>query len=790
MSAEMASASSDGRESGLEQQQQHSYHPASGSLAKQNEYLKQVVARLQHELKLYQQGQAPTQIHGPGSSSPDSSYPSPEELPPWTFDSNVMTPLLLAYDSRIHQLETANHRNESNVDRLQSYLNELSQENERLHTELNEANQRLLQQPLGHDGTASGTINPPISTPADGQTEEYQQRYELAMKESHYLRQEVNALAEESDNLRNALHERQSLIDTYRQKTIELGEGMKSAQGKLNEERQHNTYYERKAAELQTEVDTLQWKRQSMETEVTQLENEKQQLQESLYKYKTALEDLSRQSESDSSNLMERLKTVNNRTKELQRKLSERDEQMDALNARFKEVDLELNNARRDCEGMLRVIRSLEKQLNEYKSKEDTLTRREREVAEKMEEAETQKQSALSKAEADRDEVGRLCDRLESHKSEALNQEKDAVATVRERLNSQLSDKQVEIDRLEQKVGEVRAERDRALRDTASYKSDLSRVKQAHEESKRTHKSDFASSQRQSQDEISKQNNELQRVYKSLKGVQDELSEQKAISQESGKRKEHLESEVHSLKEELANVQNKMAKLRSEKEAARNQLHEQEATAQQREHNLRLELERTVQSFQAKVSTLQRQHDEYVNALRNSEEQRERITGQLNSALAKQSSQSQITVSKIKKQARFAFDESNHLQEEVKNLQEQLDDVREQYAKLYKSYIESEERANSLETALESATDEHTARAKEVAALISREEEHIREIEQLKRQLQNMRPTTMVESPLSQITNQGKYNGKNKDDVKRDYWQLSSGDTGFRSRADASVAAV
>lgn len=597
---------------------------------------------------------------------------------------------------------------------------------------MDEANQRLLSQPSATQQQRGTSISFPPHQPVDDKHNEYREQYELAMKEAHYLRQEVETLSEESDSLRNALKERQHLIDSYNRKTAELGNALKNVQSQLDEESTHRQKSDQTCAQLTEQLQQLQWNEKSMESHISQLQNEKTELASSLKKYKSALKELSDQSNTESNNLLGRLRTVNERTKELQKMLSQRDEQMDALNRRFKEADLELNNARRDCEGMIRVIKSLEKQLNGYRAKEDQLTKRERDAAETMEEAELRKQSALSKAQASMDKLDELHKLLEECKATSTQHEKQTISEVRERLNSQLETKDTEIDRLEQRLGEYRAEKDKAVREVASCRSELSRVSQNYEDEKRQYKQLLEEIRRAFQQKFAVRSEEEKSTQGELDKLKRELADAYSRTEESEKLRNRMESEVEKLQNRLTEASNKIKTIQRSKEEIEKQFRDQKEDFTSRERELLSRLQITQDKHDKQYNLLQRKYEEANLALQNAEEAKEKAIHQLNTTIYKRDTSSQAAISKIKKEAKLVFNESSYLQAELKERENEIDQLREQYNSLYRSYIEVEERANSLQASLDSATEEQLCRSKEVAELISREECHIREIERLR----------------------------------------------------------
>ena len=98
--------------------------PYCRTLVHENEYLKQLVSRLQSELKRCQK-QHNSASDGQEASTQESHLP--DELPPWTYDPNVMTPLLFAYDARIKEYEAVISRNMNNVEKLRNHVHELAQ---------------------------------------------------------------------------------------------------------------------------------------------------------------------------------------------------------------------------------------------------------------------------------------------------------------------------------------------------------------------------------------------------------------------------------------------------------------------------------------------------------------------------------------------------------------------------------------------------------------------------------------------------------------------------------------
>lgn len=80
-------------------------------LKEENDFLKGLVARYEAELKIYQlkHPDLATSIAQHPESIQLSSAADVDLLPPWVLESRYMSPLLIAYESRIKELTDKNH---------------------------------------------------------------------------------------------------------------------------------------------------------------------------------------------------------------------------------------------------------------------------------------------------------------------------------------------------------------------------------------------------------------------------------------------------------------------------------------------------------------------------------------------------------------------------------------------------------------------------------------------------------------------------------------------------------
>jgi hypothetical protein len=90
------------------------------------------VARLQEFLKLYQARYPELQI----SESSVNALDDGGDQPPWITHSRYLSPLLVAYEARLKELDIANQAANDECLRLQSAVTQLSSQNEQLQSQM------------------------------------------------------------------------------------------------------------------------------------------------------------------------------------------------------------------------------------------------------------------------------------------------------------------------------------------------------------------------------------------------------------------------------------------------------------------------------------------------------------------------------------------------------------------------------------------------------------------------------------------------------------------------------
>src|SRR5574343_268407 len=86
------------------------------------EDLKDLVQRLNREIRRYQ-------LALPKESLKLSESFIDESLPPWAANVVLMSPLLLAYDNRVHELEVSLDRSRAHLEELTDTIKKLTTEN-------------------------------------------------------------------------------------------------------------------------------------------------------------------------------------------------------------------------------------------------------------------------------------------------------------------------------------------------------------------------------------------------------------------------------------------------------------------------------------------------------------------------------------------------------------------------------------------------------------------------------------------------------------------------------------
>ncbi len=345
----------------------------------------------------------------------------------------------------MQDLESAAAQQSTTAENLSSRARALAVENETLRQELARATA----------AAASDSVSLGVE---GGDAQELAEQLAVLNEEADLLRQEVQALTDDSAQLRSALAERDAELDS-------ASAQLRDAQGALSEVRarlglcqQEKAAAENKCAGLARSLSESQQARADAESRASALEAERDDLNNTLDEYKKALAELNTAAEAESEQLTRHAQSASERARELGAKLASATAENDELQAQLRDAERELDSSRQDCENMLSVMNSLEKQVADAKANSDRVTALEEEAVAKVEAAVLDRDAAQARESQARREIARLLERRRLDLTEAAQSEETAVAEVTQRLEARLREREEEANQHALRVQELTSE--------------------------------------------------------------------------------------------------------------------------------------------------------------------------------------------------------------------------------------------------------------------------------------------------------------------------------------------
>ena len=345
----------------------------------------------------------------------------------------------------LQDLESAASQQTTTAENLSSRARALAVENETLRQELARATA----------AAASDSVSLGLE---GGDAQELAEQLAVVSEEADLLRQEVQALTEDSSQLRAALSERDAELDSVSAQLRDAQGALGEARARLGICQQEKSAAEARCAGLSRSLGEAQRSAAEAESKASALEAERDDLNSTLDEYKKALAELNAAAEAESEQLTKHAQSAADRARELGAKLAHAAAENDELQTHLRDAERELESSRQDCENMLSVMNSLEKQVADAKANRDRVTALEEEAIAKVEAAVLDRDAAQAKESQARREIARLLERRRLDMTEAAESEEAAVADVKGRLEGRLAEREAEANQHALRVQELSSE--------------------------------------------------------------------------------------------------------------------------------------------------------------------------------------------------------------------------------------------------------------------------------------------------------------------------------------------
>lgn len=373
------------------------------------------------------------------------------------------------------------------------------------------------------DNTATqGPINSEIIA-------EMNDRIDILMAENASLVEQKGSLSMEIEGLQNELQARTSEVES-------LAERLSTTTRELKSCAIQGVQAEKERDEAAKEAVAMSDALGRMDGEMGILREQLVMWQQKCTDAETMIADMKKEVSSavDHSNAsalssMRRVKAAEDRVKDVQMQMIKKSVELDSAQELIRKLKREYQSTRQDAEGMLQVMSGLERQINEYSSREAEVEARERKSREDIENALTERDQSVARADQNKREIERL---LEERKKfhEARQSELEAAAdAARARSMEQVRACESEMTQLAEALSKLQMDTERSMREGKGSREMLESKERTIEDDRRNYEESLKEARDRlavaiiARDEEASKKVDIQEANKELRGVVDKL---------------------------------------------------------------------------------------------------------------------------------------------------------------------------------------------------------------------------------------------------------------------------
>ncbi|CAM9903980.1 unnamed protein product [Pylaiella littoralis] len=364
-----------------------------------------------------------------------------DDLPPWVTSSEVMSPLLTAYDARIQDLEGQIAAQRDGMEELAARTHQLVEENDQLRQEHTRELDELVEQ-----AGASGGLG---AVGAREMVGELNERINILMAENTVMadqaRTYTSAMAKELDAVHEEFEDREVQMAALAKALGEAGVGLRTLEERVPQLEREKAHAE---GELMKAVNAMSEREAAVSEMGEKLRVSKEEARRLSVKVAEMEADraaMERQTENDADVTAERVRAAGQRITELQGLLAARGQEADVNGDRARKLQRDLESTRRDAEGMLQVMSGMERQIADLTSREESTASIAKESKQKVEDALLARDQARALEIQSRRELARV---LEARKADAaghVREMEEAALTLRNKFQAQVASRDREI---------------------------------------------------------------------------------------------------------------------------------------------------------------------------------------------------------------------------------------------------------------------------------------------------------------------------------------------------------
>jgi chromosome segregation ATPase len=445
----------------------------SPSLKHEVASLSEVNQRLTRELRRYQ-------LSAPKDPQkfPDSLID--EGLPPWAANVVLMSPLLMAYDNRVHELEVSLDRSRSHLEEMTETIKKLTAENSALRDEMERKWREMIEKEK--KGLDSGFMGMSFHVE---EKNELQNRLDLQTTENTILLEKLDIFKKRNEFLEAFAREKDEIAEKNVYEAKQLKSELRNLQMIEEDVRAQKEIAEDKLKRASERLGTLEREREQQITDLNKMQNDLRIIKQQSEHYKNAFEDIEAKKTEEIEILVQDAHNFSAKEKEIANKSLMQERELEEAKEQAFHYKREFESIRSECDNILKVMEDYEQKIVNYQQKEESVNALIRESKQKVEEAYLERDRVLLKEQQYQKNIEKLQEALKHEMKDQRDKYEGLLEGLRSKNRAMIQKRDEEIQELQGKVILANSESDRAIRDVALLKSENNKLENLLEEEQR-----------------------------------------------------------------------------------------------------------------------------------------------------------------------------------------------------------------------------------------------------------------------------------------------------------------
>ena len=492
-----------------------------------------------------------------------------DSLPPWAANVVLMSPLLMAYDNRVHELEFSLDRSRAHLEELTDTIKKLTSENTALRDEMDRKWRDMIEKEKKGFDTGFMGISFHIE-----EKNELQSRLDLQTTENTILLEKLDIFKKRNELLEVFAREREETSDKSVYEVKQLRNELRNLQMQEEDSRTSKEIAEEKLKRTVERLGVLEREREQQITDLMKLQNDVRIIQQQAQYYKKAYEEMEAKKTEEIEILVQDAHNLSIREKEAANKTLMQERELEEAKEQAFHYKREFESLRTECDNILKVMEDYEQKIVNYQQKEESSSAIVRESKQKVEEAFLERDRVSIKEQQYLKTIERLQESLKSELKDQRDKYEGLLDSLRNKNKSMLIKRDEEIQDLHQKLILALTESDRASREVSILRSEVFKLEELLEEDQRRSIQRLNEYEKKLKDSEETRINEKRSIETQFQSIQIERSEWERLKKSSdhsiashARELESLKSTLKRTKEELQRNETQREDLSRERES-------------------------------------------------------------------------------------------------------------------------------------------------------------------------------------------------------------------------------